>query len=340
MLIQLVEFAAIGLAIYLIIAGALLVWPIKAASGEPGPAVRELHNVVTGGALAEPAPAQNFVARDGMRRLYRRYDFDGTAQPDVLILLHGSGSDSRYLARLATLIAERGQISVVTLDLRGHGREAGRRGDIDRLDRQEHDIVDLLEHVRSAPAGRIFLGGHSIGGGLAIRYVAGAQQPKPDGLVLIAPYIHRRSPAARRGSGGWATPFISRFAGIDMMQRLGIHAFDAMPVIRFEIPPNAQDGTETPLYSWRLFTSVTPRANWRREIAKIGCPALVLAAQNDSIFNSAGYAEIFASAPRATVEVLPDINHFQLVVSDDVPQRIGAWIAQLRGEGPATPSAG
>ena len=46
-----------------------------------------------------------------------------------------------------------------------------------------------------------------VGSGLAIRYAAGDQQPKPAGLILIAPYIHRKSPVARPDSGGWATPW-------------------------------------------------------------------------------------------------------------------------------------
>lgn len=220
---------------------------------------------------------------------------------------------------------------MATLDLRGHGPEPVRRGDVDSVGQQEQDIADLVAALRTAkPFGRFLLGGHSIGGGLAIRYAAGREQPKPDGLVLVAPYIHRHSPAARRDSGGWAAPFIFRFAGIDMLQRIGIHVFDGLPVLRFEVPPTARDGTETPLYSWRLFTAVTPRANWRRDIARIDCPVLVLAAQQDSIFRSDGYRAVFADLPSAIVRIIPAIDHFQLVASDDVPREIADWLAEPR----------
>lgn len=257
MLVRLIEFAVIGIAIYCAIALMLLAWPVRRSAGYPGPAAGELDKLVVGGSLIEPTVPLFFWARDGAKRLYRLYEGAGA---DIFILLHGSSSDSRYLARLAGSLATTTGLTVATLDLRGHGPEPTRHGDVDRINQQEQDIADLLAALKAGKSfDRFLLGGHSIGGGLAIRYAAGDQQPKPAGLILIAPYIHRKSPVARPDSGGWATPFVTRFAGIDMLQRLGIHAFDGLPVLRFEVPPAARDGTETPLYSWRLFTSVTPR---------------------------------------------------------------------------------
>jgi alpha-beta hydrolase superfamily lysophospholipase len=274
----------------------------------------------------DAAPGSTFKARDGASRLYRLYQGSGA---DVLVLLHGSGSDSRYLAGLARALSAQSAITVATLDMRGHGPEPGRRGDVGWVDQQEQDIADLLAHLRGqGPLGRFFLAGHSMGGGLAIRYAAGREQPKPDGLVLLAPYIHRHSAAARPDSGGWATPFVTRFAGIDMLQRLGIHAFDGLPVLRFEIPAKAKDGTETPVYTWRMFASVTPRADWRSDIARIACPVLVLAAEHDPIFRSEGYAEVFGPSSGATVEIIPAIDHFQLAISDQAPRRIGTWLSR------------
>jgi alpha-beta hydrolase superfamily lysophospholipase len=274
----------------------------------------------------DAAPGSTFKARDGATRLYRLYQGSG---PDVLVLLHGSGSDSRYLAGLARALAAQSALTIVTLDMRGHGPEPGRRGDVDGADQQEQDIADLIAHLKGqGPIGRFLLGGHSIGGGLAIRYAGGREQPRPDGLVLLAPYVHRNSPAARTDSGGWATPFLTRFAGIDMLQHIGVHAFDGLQVLRFEMPARAKDGTETPVYTWRMFASVTPRADWRSDIARIACPVLVLAAENDSIFRAEGYAEVFGSLSQATVETIPAIDHFQLAVSDQVPRRIGTWLGR------------
>ncbi|AWM03844.1 alpha/beta hydrolase [Bradyrhizobium amphicarpaeae] len=321
-----VEIALISIAVYLAIAMVLIAWPTPAPSAAPGTATRELDSLVAGGELAEPAAPRHFAARDGAIRLYRVYPGTGS---DVLVFLHGSSSDGRYLARLANALVALTGLTVVTPDMRGHGSEPGRRGDIEAVDRQEQDIADLIAVLRTQnSSGRFLLGGHSIGAGLAIRDAAGQEKPKPDGMVLIAPYIHRRSPAARPNSGGWATPFVPRFAGIEMLQRFGIHIFDGLPVLRFAVPPAARDGIETPLYSWRLFASVTPRPDWRDDIRRIDCPVLVLAAERDSIFRSEGYRTIFEPLARATVEVIPAIDHFQLVTSEEGPPRVARWLKE------------
>lgn len=318
------ETALISVAVYVAIALVLIAWPPPASVAVPERATLELGSLVAGGTLAEPAAPRHFTARDGAIRPYRLYP---GSSGDVLIFLHGSSSDGRYLARLAGDVAAATGLTVVTPDMRGHGAEPGRRGDIDAVDRQEQDIADLIATLRKdGQSGRFLLGGHSIGAGLAIRYVAGRERPRPDGMVLIAPYIHRKSPAARQNSGGWATPFVPRFAGIAMLQRFGIHAFDHLPVLRFAVPPAARDGTETTLYSWRLFASVTPRPDWRNDIHSIACPVLVMAAERDSIFRSEGYREVLEPLPHASVEIIPAIDHFQLVTSPEVPRRIARWL--------------
>lgn len=141
--------------------------------------------------------------------------------------------------------------AVATLDMCGHGPEPGRRrGDMDHVLQQEQDIADLWTALQQARGfERFVLGGHSIGGGLSIRYACGAETPRPDSLLLIAPFIHRKSPAVRPGSGGWARPCMPRFARIEMLGRFGVQALQGRPVLRFAVADALQDGHETPWYS-------------------------------------------------------------------------------------------
>jgi alpha-beta hydrolase superfamily lysophospholipase len=327
MMRRLIAFIGIALVSYIGIALALLAWPVPGEKTELGAAARELEQFAISAPRVQPNAPQLFMARDGVRRLFRLYEGGG---PDLVVFLHGSSADSRYLARLARALSQTDGPSVATLDMRGHGSEPGRRGDVDAVGQQEEDIADLIATLRQKKSyRRVVLGGHSIGGGLAIRYAAGFEAPKPDALILLAPYVHRKSPSARADSGGWATPYLPRFAGVEMLQRLGIHAFDRWPVLRFHVPPHARDGTETAEYSWRLFASVTPRQNWRQEIRRIDRPVLVLAAERDVIFRSAGYPEIFTVQKNATVQIIPRIDHFTLSTSDEVPSRVLAWLRQF-----------
>ena len=321
---RLLRFSVIGALTYIAIALALVAWPVPDATPQSGNASRQLERLVKGGTLTVPNEPQTFSARDGAKRVYRLYEGRGN---DFLVFLHGSASDSRYLAQMARSLSAASGLTVATLDMRGHGSIPGRRGDVDHVAQQEQDIADLVTTFRTKKQfDRFLLGGHSIGGGLAIRYASGSQEPKPSGLILLAPYIHRKSPAARPDSGGWATPSVARFAGIDMLQRVGIRAFDGLPVLRFEVPPAAKDGTETPVYSWRLFASVTPRQDWAAEVARIACPVLVLAAERDPIFRSEGYVDVFSATKNVAIQIVPEIDHFQLSTSDEVPMRIRTWM--------------
>ena len=65
----------------------------------------EMTRFVQSGGFTAPAAARHFTARDGAHRLYRLYG----SGPDLLVFLHGSGGDSRYLARFATTLASQHQ---------------------------------------------------------------------------------------------------------------------------------------------------------------------------------------------------------------------------------------
>lgn len=340
---NLFTFLITGIIAYPIVALALVFWPFSKRIKKRGYAVVEfedfvhkLENEATSNTLIRPSESSFFEARDGARRLYRLYP--GT-ESSLLIFLHGSGSDSRYLARLAHELTQLPNgPTVATLDMRGHGPEPGRRGDVDHVHQQEQDIADLWGALKKTHRfDHFFLGGHSIGGGLSIRYAAGNEQPKPDGLVLIAPFIHWKSPVARSGSGGWAIPCIPRFAGIEMLRRFSIHAFEKQPVLRFAISEAIKDGSETPLYSWRLYKSVTPRDKYNEDIARIKVPVLVIAAEKDSIFNSDGYKDVFKNLKQSSIKVIAGINHFQLSTADEVPKLIGVWLQMFLNREPNNP---
>jgi len=234
----LIYFLLTAVVVYFAIALTLAAWPFPPSAPKPNRPANELENLIASQTLTQPAEPSFFQARDGAKRLYRLYRGAG---PDVLIFLHGSSSDSRYLAWLAGALTQLADgPTVATLDMRVHGPEPGCRGDVDHVHQQEQDIADLWAALKQAHGfERFFLGGHSSGGGLALCYAVGLEQPKPDGLVLLAPFIHWKSPAARLDSGGWATPCIPRFAGIEMMGRLGIHVFENRPScdLRFRQPP-------------------------------------------------------------------------------------------------------
>lgn len=101
----------------------------------------------------------------------------------VIALVHGINEHSARYGFLAARAGQRG-VGVVATDLRGHGRSPGERAYVERFDDYLLDVDALLARARELAAGRpVFLMGHSMGGAIALRWVAQRREPLA-GLVL------------------------------------------------------------------------------------------------------------------------------------------------------------
>lgn len=114
----------------------------------------------------------------------------------TVVLVHGLGEHTGRYAHVAEHLTGLGW-DVRGFDHRGHGRSAGRRGDIAEPDSLLRDLGNFIAGARRADAARpLVLLGHSLGGLVAARFVAEALMPHPspwvhpvDGLVLSSPAI-------------------------------------------------------------------------------------------------------------------------------------------------------
>ena len=106
----------------------------------------------------------------------------------VIGLLHGYADHSARYARVMDAWAERG-IATVALDMRGHGRASGRRGDCARFDEFLDDAAELARLVADRAHGApCFLMGHSFGGLVAAMSVI--ETPRSwRAVVLSGPYF-------------------------------------------------------------------------------------------------------------------------------------------------------
>jgi len=110
----------------------------------------------------------HYRARDGAQLGLRRFAPQKDQNP-LVILLHGSGWHGGAYVALGEALNEQLGYEVLIPDLRGHGPDPIRRGDLDYIGQFEDDLADLIETYRGKerPA---YLVGHSSGGGLAIRF--------------------------------------------------------------------------------------------------------------------------------------------------------------------------
>jgi non-heme chloroperoxidase len=271
---------------------------------------------------------QHFTARDGAHLGVRVYPADADT---VAVLLHGSGMDGRSLHALARDLAEHGVATAVVPDLRGHGPAPLRRGDVDHVGQLEEDLADLIHHLTAAATEdgrrpRIVVIGHSLGGGLALRFGGGPYGHLADAFVLLAPFLGHDAPTTRPGGGGWATPHVGRIAALTVLNALGVHRFDGAAVIAFALDAHQRADGGTPSYSHRLQTSFAPR-DYRRDLAALEQPLLVVAGRDDASFDAERYAATVQAWASADVVVLDGVDHVGIVTRANALEAVRDWLA-------------
>jgi len=130
-------------------------------------------------------------ASDGSKRLGHLWEAPNSRA--VMSLVHGFGEHSARYAGMAEYLNGRG-ISVVALDLKGHGRSDGKRGVIRGFDDFREDVALLLGKTRSIfPDAPHILYGHSMGGGIVLDY---GFNPDADirAIIASAPLINLAEP--------------------------------------------------------------------------------------------------------------------------------------------------
>ncbi len=273
-------------------------------------------------------PLEPYPTRDGKALNVRRYP---TERPDapLLILVHGSGWHGLQHHRLATHLAESVGVNVLVPDLRGHGPNPERRGDVDYIGQLEDDLADLITQQRE-PAQPVYLLGHSSGGGLVVRMAGGPHGELLDGVILLAPYLGHDAPTTRPDSGGWAQPLVRRIIGLSIFNQFGIEDLNDRTVLQFAFPREVLDGplgqTATPAYSYRMMISYAPRADLASDLAALP-PWLLLVGSDDEAFLPDAYAPLMTeAAPEGEIRLISEAGHLDLVDSEAAWTAIRQWL--------------
>jgi alpha-beta hydrolase superfamily lysophospholipase len=298
----------------------------------PPPPMPAVDGKAAADARREPLPPlQTFAARDGVALAYRSYlPARGGEAPVVAVLIHGSGGSSANMNILGRALMADG-VPAFAPDVRGHGA-SGVRGDIDHVGQLEDDLADLVALVRrSYPHARLVLVGHSSGGGFALR-AAGEPVGRSFGrFVLLAPYLGHAAPTTRPASGGWVSVYQGRIAGLVMLNMVGVHAFDGLPVLAFAGRP----GRPVRTWSYRLTANFGPSGGmavgdpqaYRADAARAPGPVTVVAGAKDESMVADRYAAAFAGVkPPVAVEVLPNVGHMDLLSDPAALARIRAAV--------------
>jgi len=247
---------------------------------------------------ALPALPEQLSTHDGLQLHLQPWPCNQPAKGSVLIV-HGLGEHIGRYAHVAKKLNTWGW-SVLGYDQRGHGRSLGKRGALNHGDDLLLDLARVIDTLRSTWPGPLVLLGHSMGGLVAARFVAGdagADWVRPvDALVLSSPALDpgmnagqklllaslgRLAPNLAVGNG-LKPEWISRDAQV-------VRNYVADPLVHDRVTPRLArfivDGGEV---------VADCAADWR-------VPTLLLYAGSDRRVAPAGSAGFAASAPQARV---------------------------------------
>lgn len=277
---------------------------------------------------AQMPPLRQHRARDGEALAYRLYE---ATSDRILIFVHGSSYHGGGYHDLATSISAAGTAKVVLPNLRGHYFSGRRRGDVEYIGQYEDDVVDLIRELRrQGHAGPIILGGHSSGGGFVLRF-AGGDGPRQEAIasfVALSPIIPRTAAVRGGNAGGWNVVHVPRIVGLVALNIVGVHGFDGLPIIAFNKPAAAWNGTETLAYSWRLNLSYHPRNDHAADVAAMPSRSLILVGDKDEAVDGSALLDLLKAAGyRGNAEVIGQTTHFGIFHNDETLKRMTDFIA-------------
>lgn len=246
----------------------------------------------------------------------------GLEKGPLVLVIHGSGWHGGGYLDLASELAQ--EFEVVVPDLRGHGPNPVRRGDLDYIGQFEDDLAEIV----AAYGGKerpVYLVGHSSGGGLVIRFAGGKHGSMLDKAVLIAPFLQYDAPTAKKSST-WAHVLVRRVIGLSMLNMVGIRGLNHLKMIQFRFPASVLNGpqghTATQSYSYRLNTSFAPRRNYLGDVEKLPL-FLLIAGSKDEAFDASAYEPTLSKAnSKGQYVILNGAGHLDILYNKDASAKI------------------
>ena len=255
-----------------------------------------------------------------------------------VLIVHGLGEHIGRYAHVAARLNAWGW-AAVGYDQRGHGASEGGRGALHHRDDLLRDLALVVDAVRAKNSGPLVLLGHSMGGLVAARFVAGASaRPVPawarpvDALVLSSPALDAGTTAWQKLLLAVLGPLAPNLAAGNGLKPAWISR-DAAVVGAYMADPLVHDRITPRLARFIVDAGVRVRSN----AATWSVPTLLLYAGSDRCVAPAGSAAFAAPAPSAvlTVQEFKPLYHeiFNEPEQAEVFAVLGGWLARLgRGQ--------
>lgn len=263
----------------------------------------------------------NYTMSDGVTIYAQKYKYPSTT---TVVYLHGTLASSYTFNKSAGLVREALQATVITIDLRGHGQSGGVPGDVSEPNQYAHDLDEILTQVQQDESvEKIIVAGHSMGGGIILRYAETFAQDKVAGYVLFAPHMGTASPTVSQQldvSNNFIKSHLSRGLGIKLLNEYGIHTYDSLPVVFYNLPE------QMPLrsYSYRSMQASMPH-NYIKALTAITKPLLLLVGASDEVFNAAEYTAVCKAYSEGDCYLQPGESHSGIRHNQKAMEKLSQW---------------
>ena len=260
------------------------------------------------------------------------------AESDLtIIVLHGVLSNSMGLQKTARHLHNAANATVLSLDLRGHGKSGGRPGDNDYIGQYEDDLADVVKLVRAEskarrPAMRIVLAGHAVGGGIVMRYAERQKLAPVEGYLLFAPDLGWESPTTRKEAppetdakgGPKPEPFmkvdLGRIIKLKAMNAIGMTSSNDQVTLEFNVPKEFAVSR----YTYRAMVTFSPD-DYRAAFAADKRPLLLLAGSKDEAFHAEKYPVALGSRANGKAMVIEGENHMSVLTNPAAMSAVRDW---------------
>jgi len=230
-------------------------------------------------------------------------NYELTGEGPLIVLTHGIGGTGGDFEPIVPTLAER--YRVLTWDVRGFGA-SGRPAGGYTISRFAQDLAGLLDHVGAEKA---VIGGHSMGGTIAQRFIL--DFPKRSTAAII---MSTSSEVNERGRQRW-------FEQADAIEREGMAAW-----VRRSRPPEhtdeylrqhpeileAEERRISNNPDGRVYAQVARAVadyNYTEELKSVRMPALVMVGDQDKQTPPGGSVIISRAIPGAELHILPGYGH-------------------------------
>jgi pimeloyl-ACP methyl ester carboxylesterase len=235
------------------------------------------------------------------------YRFYPSWSDRLLIFYHGIGGDSRYICALADFVSKNNLANVLTPDFRGHGKSRMSVAQVSEPEALLNDLQDLLHHIDARyPDKELFIGGHSLGGGFALKVLCHEVLKKYfHGALTLAPYLHAL--------------FIQE-NGERFSSWLKIDA--AKNIVELQMPKDYVSGSEVLAYDLRFFEAASLNTSLELELLKQASLLTIVASKGDLLSPAERYQKIFID-PVFRLHIMEKYSHMAMVTVPPALTEIG-----------------